>query len=130
MCIPSMLWLKRPSSRSIVSKSSRACVGCSFGPSPPLITGTSHPVANSATEPASGWRIATASAYAEITRAVSYNDSPFASAELCIPVVSRTKPPSKLNAVPKLTRVRVLGSKNKFAKIAPSKTLVRFCFLA
>ena len=31
-----------------------------------------------------------------------------------------------MNAVPKLTRVRVLGSKNRLPSIAPSSTVVRF----
>jgi len=39
-------------------------------------------------------------------------------------VVSRTSPPSRLKAQPKLTRVRVLGSKNILPRIAPSSTLV------
>ena len=126
MCRPSMPLPCAAHSLAIVYRSKRAWVGCSFAPSPPLRTGTREPVANSATEPASGWRIAMMSEYPDSTRAVSYKDSPLASAELLMPVVSRTDPPSKLNAVPKLTRVRVLGSKNKLPKIAPRKTSVRF----
>ena len=41
-----------------------------------------------------------------------------------MPVVSRTSPPSRLNALPKEMRVRVLGSKNMFERIAPSSTRV------
>src|SRR5690625_5419113 len=58
------------------------------------------------------------------TRAVSWRDSPLAKAEFSKPVVSRTSPPSRLNAQPKLMRVRVLGSKNILPKMAPSSTRV------
>src|SRR5579864_7805562 len=53
-------------------------------------------------------------------------DSPFAIEENWKPVVSRTAPPRRLNAAPKLTRERVLGSKKKFPSTAPSSTRVSF----
>ena len=45
-------------------------------------------------------------------------------------VISLTFPPRRLNEAPKLILVLVLGSKNMFPRIAPSKALVIFCFEA
>ena len=41
-----------------------------------------------------------------------------------MPTDSRTSPPSKLKAEPKLMRVRVLASKNILPRMAPSNTRV------
>src|SRR5690606_36098422 len=49
-------------------------------------------------------------------------DSPLAIEEKVNPVVSHTEPPSLQNAAPKLTRVRVLASKNRLPNTAPSST--------
>ena len=57
---------------------------------------------------------------------MSWIDSPLAIDENVKPVVSHTEPPSRQNAAPKLTRVRVLASKNRFASTAPSSTRVTF----
>ncbi|MNV56184.1 hypothetical protein D3C71_1484560 [compost metagenome] len=107
-------------------RSSNACVGCSPGPSPAFITGTWVARANSATAPFSGWRTTIASAYPLTTRLVSYRDSPFAIEEKVKPVVFDTAPPRRQNAASKLMRVRVLASKNRLARTAPSSTRVTF----
>ncbi len=61
-----------------------------------------------------------------MTRLVSWIDSPLAIDENVKPVVSHTEPPRRQNAAPKLTRVRVLASKNRLASTAPSSTRVTF----
>ena len=64
------------------------------------------------------------------TCAVSASDSPLAKDELPTSVISLTFPPSKLKDAPKLILVLVLGSKNIFPSIAPSRTRVIFSFEA
>src|SRR5690625_6574725 len=54
-------------------------------------------------------------------------DSPLAIEENVNPVVSQTEPPNRQKAAPKLTRVRVLASKNKLPSTAPSSTRDTFC---
>ena len=49
-------------------------------------------------------------------------DSPLAMDENVKPVVSQTEPPRRQKAEPKLTRVRVLASKNRLPSTAPSST--------
>ena len=123
---PSIFCPSRANSRRIVYRSRRAWVGCSPGPSPPLMTGTCVAAANCATDPCSGWRTTIASTYPLTTRLVSAIDSPLAIDENVKPVVSQTEPPNRQNAAPKLIRVRVLGSKNRFPRTAPSRTRVTF----
>jgi len=88
-----------------------------------LTTGTTDAAANSATEPSSGWRTTRTSEYPETTREVSAIDSPLAMDEKVKPVVVVTSPPSRRKADSKLSRVRVLGSKNRLPRMAPSSTV-------
>ncbi|CFP67622.1 Uncharacterised protein [Bordetella pertussis] len=61
MCAPSSSLPRRENSVRMVYRSSRAWLGCSPGPSPPLTTGILVASANSATDPCSGWRMTMAS---------------------------------------------------------------------
>ncbi len=60
-----------------VSTSSMACVGCSFLPSPPLMTGTAEQSAAHCSVPSRGWRITSTSKWlahimATVSRTVSF----------------------------------------------------------
>ncbi len=109
-----MIVTVRPSSvffRSrIVKRSRRACVGCSWAPSPALITARVRRFARKAGAPAQGWRTTIRSAcIASMFLAVSRSVSPFAA---LLPAVEMftTSAESRLAASSNEVRVRVLGS--------------------
>src|SRR5712691_3883694 len=103
----------------MVSASSRACVGCSWVPSPALITGISSRPATNSGAPEALCRITMQSGFmASSVRTVSSSDSPLRRLETsaCRFIVSA---PRRAAAVPKLMRVRVEGSKNASATVLP-----------
>ena len=69
--------------------------------------------------PSFGCRTAMTSAYCSTVRIVSENDSPLAVEEFAASEKPITRPPSRHIADSKLSRVRVLGSKNSVARIFP-----------
>ena len=62
------------------------------------------------------------SAYCSTVRIVSENDSPLAVEEFAASEKPITRPPSRHIADSKLSRVRVLGSKNSVARIFPGSS--------
>ena len=102
----------RPLARRIVSASSRACVGCSWRPSPAFRTAQLTFCASRSTAPECGWRTTSRSgciAFSVI--AVSINVSPLVMDEACMAMFI-TSAPSRLPASSKLACVRVEFSKN------------------
>src|SRR6266478_5413726 len=104
-----------------LSASSRPCVGCSWAPSPALITLARTARATSLGAPAAGWRTTSASApMASRLRTVSSSDSPLATLEASFWKV-RTSAPSAFAATSNELRVRVLCSKKSVITLRPRK---------
>jgi hypothetical protein len=107
--------------RRMVKASSRAWVGCSWAPSPALITAASMCLSKKCGEPAARWRITRMSGcMAWRFRAVSSRDSPF----LALEVEGDRFSPSadrRFSAISKEARVRVLGSMNRFTTVLPRR---------
>src|SRR5437868_4886165 len=104
-----------------LSASSRPCVGCSWAPSPALITLARTARATSLGAPAAGWRTTSASApMASRLRTVSSSDSPLATLEASFWKM-RTSAPSAFAATSKELRVRVLVSKKRVITFLPRK---------
>src|SRR5438552_2473610 len=104
-----------------LSASSRPCVGCSWAPSPALITLARTARATSLGAPAAGWRTTRASApMASRLRTVSSSDSPLATLEASFWKM-RTSAPSAFAATSKELRVRVLVSKKRVITFLPRK---------
>ena len=102
-CSPS----KWPLCSRIVSRSSRACVGCSWAPSPALTIEHDSSRASSAAAPAEEWRTTTTSGLmAAMFLAVSMKLSPLAALE---PLAEKlmTSADSHLPAISNEVRVRV-----------------------
>ena len=107
----------------MVSRSSSPCVGCSWGPSPALTTPAWICLASRWGVPGEAWRTTTRwMPKASILRAVSTKVSPLLT--LLPPVAkSMVSAPRRLAARPKLTRVRVLFSKNRFTTLFPARSV-------
>ena len=111
--------LRRPLRRRIVSASSSAWVGCSWDPSPALITEHATFCANNSTAPESGWRTMRTSGFMALSViAVSITVSPFLIEEFLTDMLM-TSPPSLLPASSNEVRVRVESSKNRFITVQP-----------
>ena len=113
--VPSM----RPSLSRIVSRSSRACVGCSCLPSPALITFEAMRCPRNCAAPDAPWRITTMSMrIASRFLAVSTSVSPFDTdePEAATFTVSAER---RFSANSKEMRVRVEASKNRLTMVLP-----------
>ena len=109
----------RPFSRRTVKQSSSAWVGCSWAPSPALMTGAPSTSAMRFGTPATAWRTTTASgSIASSVRAVSRMLSAFFRLELDGEKLI-TSADSRLPAISKEARVRVDDSKNRFTMVRP-----------
>ena len=112
----------RPLRRRIVSASSSAWVGCSWLPSPALMTAQSSFSESSWTAPDSGWRTtSTSGCIAFKVIAVSIRVSPLC-IELAATDMLMTSPPSRLPATSKEVRVRVEFSKKQLMIVRPRKS--------
>src|SRR4051812_43115879 len=101
--------------------SSSPCVGCSWKPSPALITLARTERATRRGAPAAGWRTTSASApMASRLRTVSSSDSPLATLEASFWKLS-TSAPSALAATSNELRVLVLFSKKSVITLRPRK---------
>ena len=110
-----------PFSRRTVNRSRRAWVGCSWAPSPALMTGASSTSAIRLGTPATAWRTTTASrSMASRVRAVSRMLSAFVRLELFAAKFT-TSADSRLPAISKLVCVRVEGSKNRLTRVRPRR---------
>ncbi len=108
-----------PLRRRIVSASSNAWVGCSWLPSPALITAQSTFSDNNCTAPDSGWRTTnTSGCIAFNVIAVSIRVSPL-TIELTATAMLMTSPPSRLPATSNEVRVRVEFSKKQLMIVRP-----------
>ena len=108
-----------PRRRRMVSASSSACVGCSWVPSPALITAASTLRASSAGAPDWPWRTTSRSqCMAFSVVAVSSRVSPLFTDELDTDMLM-TSAPNRLPASSKEVRVRVLSSKNRLIRVRP-----------
>ena len=108
-----------PNSSIKVETSSIACVGCSWRPSPALMTGHFTPSATIFAPPDTAQRTTIAATpMHSMLRAVSTSDSPLLMLDP-LGVRLKTCPPRRCTAVSKLQRVRVESSKNKFAITRP-----------
>ena len=108
-----------PLRRRMVSASSSACVGCSWLPSPALITAQLTWRASSATAPLSGWRTtSTSGCIAFSVMAVSIRVSPFLIDEAPTDMLT-TSAPRRLPASSNEVRVRVELSKNRLIWVRP-----------
>ena len=109
----------RPLRRRIVSASSSAWVGCSWLPSPALMTAQSTFSDSSCTAPDSGWRTtSTSGCIAFKVIAVSISVSPLR-IELTATAMLMTSPPSRLPATSNEVRVRVEFSKKQLMIVRP-----------
>src|SRR5262245_25579495 len=111
----------RPNRSRIVKRSRRACVGCSFEPSPALITAPWIQAATRCGAPDDGWRTtAKSTPIASIVCEVSRSDSAF---ERLDPAGERsmTSAPRARAAMPKEVRVRVLDSAKKVRRRLPRR---------
>src|SRR2546426_3639375 len=123
-----MLWPSIfPFSSQIVYRSWRVCVGCWPAPSPALITGRSVNSAARRAAPSCGCLRTITSAYPSTIRTVSASVSPFWTDVPSTLENPRTPPPRRMMALSKLSRVRVEGSKNRDARIRPSRLREDFC---
>ena len=107
--------------RRIVKASSSAWVGCSWAPSPALITPASMRLASMWGTPGWAWRMTTRSgAMACRLSAVSISVSPFSSAE---PEVEKLmlSADRRFSAISKLERVRVEASKKRLSTVLPRR---------
>ena len=112
----------RPLWRRMVRASSSAWVGCSWLPSPALITEQSTFWASSSTAPAAWWRTTRMSgrmAFSVI--AVSISVSPFDMDEVRVDMFM-TSAPSRLPASSKELWVRVEDSKNRLIRVRPRRS--------
>ena len=129
-CITSpQIAMTRPSSRPLlrrmVSASSSACVGCSWLPSPALITEPSTLRANSSTAPEAWCRTTRISGCMALSvTAVSISVSPLRIEDEDTDMFM-TSAPSRFPASSNEDWVRVEASKNRFTWVRPRK-LVRF----
>src|SRR6185437_954556 len=111
--------LSEPLRRRMVSASSSAWVGCSWLPSPALMTAQLTFSERSCTAPDSGWRtISTSGCMAFSVIAVSIIVSPFL-IELPLTDMLMTSPPSRLPASSNEVRVRVEFSKKRLMIVRP-----------
>ena len=109
----------RPFRRRIVSASSSACVGCSWLPSPALITAQFTFSESSLTAPDSGWRTtSTSGCMAFSVIAVSMTVSPLRTEEVGTDMLM-TSAPSRLPASSNEVLVRVDASKNRLMMVRP-----------
>ena len=109
----------RPRRRRMVSASSSAWVGCSWVPSPALMTAASTFCASSAGAPDWSWRTTSRSqCMAFSVAAVSSRVSPLFTL-LVETDMLMTSAPSRLPASSKLVRVRVESSKNRLISVRP-----------
>ena len=109
----------RPLRRRIVSASSSAWVGCSWLPSPALMTAQSTFSDSSCTAPDSGWRTtSTSGCIAFKVIAVSIMVSPL-TIELTATAMLITSAPSRLPATSNEVRVRVEFSKKQLMIVRP-----------
>ncbi len=114
-----------PLRRRIVSASSSAWVGCSWLPSPALITAQSTFSDSSCTAPDSGWRTtSTSGCIAFRVIAVSISVSPLRIEEAWTAMLM-TSAPSRLPATSNEVRVRVEFSKKQLISVRP-RSVVRF----
>ena len=108
-----------PRRRRMVSASSSAWVGCSWLPSPALITAQSTFCDNRFTAPESGWRTTiTSGRMAFSVAAVSSSVSPFLIALVATDMLT-TSAPRRFAASSKEVRVRVEVSKNRLMTVRP-----------
>jgi hypothetical protein len=115
----------RPLLRRIVSASSSAWVGCSWAPSPALITEPSTLRASSSTAPEAWWRTTRISGcIAFSVTAVSIRVSPLRMDEEDTDMFM-TSAPSRFPAISNEDWVRVEASKNRLTWVRPRST-VRF----
>ena len=113
-----------PRRRRIVSASKSAWVGCSWLPSPALMTAQLTFSDNSLTAPLSGWRTTrTSGCMAFSVIAVSISVSPFLIAESATDMLM-TSALSRLPASSNEVRVRVELSKNRLIWVRPRSTAV------
>ena len=111
----------RPRLRRIVSASSSAWVGCSWAPSPALITEQSTLRASRCTAPAWLWRTTMMSGRIALSViAVSISVSPFFTLEAPTAMFI-TSAPRRLPAISNDDWVRVEGSKNRLICVRPRK---------
>ena len=114
----------RPLRWRIVSASSSAWVGCSWLPSPPLMTAQSTFSDSSCTAPNSGWRTtSTSGCIAFRVIAVSIKVSPLRIEETATAMLM-TSAPSRLPATSNEVRVRVEFSKKQLISVRPRKVAV------
>jgi hypothetical protein len=112
----------RPLRRRMVSASSSAWVGCSWAPSPALMTAQLTFSASSATAPDIEWRTTSRSGCMALSvTAVSISVSPFFTLEEATDMFM-TSAPRRLPASSKLAWVRVEGSKNRLIWVRPRRT--------
>ena len=122
----------RPLRRRMVNASSSAWVGCSWLPSPALMTAQLTFSDNSMVAPESGWRTTkTSGCMALSVIAVSMRVSPFLM-ELSDTDIFITSLPRRFPASSKDVRVRVEASKNRLMMVRPPRTAFflsawRFC---
>ena len=115
-----------PLRRRIVSASSKACVGCSWLPSPALMTAQSTFSERSCTAPDSGWRTtSTSGCMAFNVIAVSIKVSPLRIDEACTAMLM-TSAPSRFPATSKEVRVRVEFSKKQLISVRPRNSAFFF----
>ena len=114
----------RPVRRRMVSPSRSAWVGCSWEPSPALMTAQVTFSESSLTAPESGWRTtSTSGCMAFKVIAVSIRVSPFL-IELQATDMLMTSAPRRLPANSKEVRVRVEFSKNRLMIVSPRRSAV------
>ncbi len=106
-----------PSSRRMVYRSRRACVGCSPAPSPAFTTGTSTASAARFAPPVSPCLMTMQSAYPASMRAVSTRVSPLAVDDEEASATVTVRAPRRWAAASKDRRVRVEGSRKSTATI-------------
>ena len=119
--IPTVSPSSRPSLSRIVKTSRRAWVGCSWAPSPALITEHCSRSARSFGTPGQEWRTTTASGLiASRLRAVSMRLSPL---ERLLPEAEKLTASAlrRFSAISKEMRVLVLASKKKLMMVLPRR---------
>ncbi len=108
-----------PKARRMDSRSSRACVGCSWRPSPALTTAQPTFCDSRSTAPEDAWRTTRISGFMAFSvTAVSISVSPFFTEEEATGMVT-TSAPRRLAAISKEELVRVEFSKNRFTTVWP-----------
>ena len=111
-----------PLRRRMVRASRRACVGCSWLPSPAFMTAQLTFSESSLTAPDAEWRTTSTSAcMAFRVIAVSITVSPFLMADVATDMLM-TSPPNRLPASSNEVRVRVESSKKRLIRVRPRST--------